>query len=528
VRIRHGETALQRRAKRRLSKQFPQTVVTEHFDAHQVREQAYSDVCAALDAHGVRYVLVPGAHGPESVAVCAAERQDAWTALRAELADSGWLVQDEGNYQDDPLGTVAVLDRVTSVVLYRRFVSAAGDPFAGPELGCALDFWRHVGSNKEPRPDGGKFLAGTHVAPRVLPVRYLSPTSWEAAAEAPNHWVRAEPARPIMRLNEPVDIVYTWVDGVDPRWCSRKARYANADQLAELHDSAANEARYFSRDELRYSLRSVAMYAPWVRRIHIVTDEQIPSWLNLDHPKIRVIDHKEIFSDPSVLPVFNSHAIESQLHHIPDLAEHYLYFNDDFFIGRRVFPETFFHANGVAKFFLSKVALDYDPPSRLDLPVTSAAKQNRALLEREFGVTVTQKFWHTPQPQLRSVLEQMECEHPEVFAQVAASRFRHPSDYSIPSSLAHYYAFQLGRSVPGRLQYRYQEIGTPQAKRLLDGMLRTRNSDVFCLNDTDISPKDFAAQCAMVRDFLERYYPVPSPFERTASTPSARRLGRRA
>ncbi|MFD0331960.1 hypothetical protein ACFQZC_36840 [Streptacidiphilus monticola] len=89
---------------------------------------------------------------------------------------------------------------------------------------------------------------------------------------------------------------------------------------------------------MRYSLRSIHQYAPWVRRIHLVTAGQRPVWLNTDHPDIRVVDHREIFSDPDALPTFNSHAIESQLHHIDGLAEHFLYLNDDVLFGRLVSP----------------------------------------------------------------------------------------------------------------------------------------------------------------------------------------------
>ena len=39
-----------------------------------------------------------------------------------------------------------------------------------------------------------------------------------------------------------------------------------------------------------------------------------------------------------VLPTHNSHAVESQLHHIPGIAEHFLYSNDDMFFGRPLQP----------------------------------------------------------------------------------------------------------------------------------------------------------------------------------------------
>ena len=70
-------------------------------------------------------------------------------------------------------------------------------------------------------------------------------------------------------------------------------------------------------EELRYSLRSVELYAPWIRRIFIVTNGQIPSWLNMSHPKVEVVPHSRIFPNSSHLPTFSSPAIESNIHRIP-------------------------------------------------------------------------------------------------------------------------------------------------------------------------------------------------------------------
>ncbi len=72
------------------------------------------------------------------------------------------------------------------------------------------------------------------------------------------------------------------------------------------------------------------MHAPWIRTIYIVTASQVPVWLNTAHPRVRIIDHKELFPDPAAqLPTFNSLAIESVLHRIPGLSEYFLYFNND-------------------------------------------------------------------------------------------------------------------------------------------------------------------------------------------------------
>jgi hypothetical protein len=293
----------------------------------------------------------------------------------------------------------------------------------------------------------------------------------------------------------------------------RKAGYLGDRDDLGVNVSATHDSRYTSHDELKYSLRSVAMFAGWANKIYIVTDGQVPTWLDTTHPKIQVVHHEEIFTDASVLPVFNSHAIESQLHHIPGLSEHYLYMNDDVFFGRPVEPELFFHGNGVGKFFLSKATLDIDPPSSADLPVMSAAKRNRELIAQRFDSTVIHKFKHTPHTQLRSVLEQLEREYPDVFAAVARSRFRHPDDLSITSALHHYYAYGIGRSMPGTIRYAYQDIARRDTPRRLANLLRTRDFDAICLNDHETAPDVVMKQRKTLIAFFERYYPVPSPYE---------------
>lgn len=82
------------------------------------------------------------------------------------------------------------------------------------------------------------------------------------------------------------------------------------------------------------------MYAPWINKIFIVTDNQIPDWLDTNHPKIRIIDHKEIMPE-ECLPCFNSNAIETCIDNITELSEYFLYANDDMFFSSPVKPDDF-------------------------------------------------------------------------------------------------------------------------------------------------------------------------------------------
>ncbi|XP_070534877.1 N-acetylglucosamine-1-phosphotransferase subunits alpha/beta-like isoform X2 [Ptychodera flava] len=132
----------------------------------------------------------------------------------------------------------------------------------------------------------------------------------------------------------------------------REIRVVTANLVWLLHhedhqneDISAN--RFEDNEELRYSLRSVERNAPWVRHIYIVTNGQIPSWLNLDNPRLTVITHEDIFTNKSHLPTFASPAIESHIHKIPGLSQKFIYLNDDVMFGKPVWPDDFYtHANG--------------------------------------------------------------------------------------------------------------------------------------------------------------------------------------
>jgi hypothetical protein len=385
-----------------------------------------------------------------------------------------------------------------------------GELTLGPKYGCDIEFWTADGDFLvAPRPN----RTAERVARAGLPV-YVPEArfTWLVPHDRPLPRVRtrAEFARPgVEDIRFPVDVVYTWVDGNDPEWLRRRASCAGG----TYHEEAANAARYLSRDELRYSLRSLNQYAPWVRTVHLVTDDQIPAWLRTHTPGLHVVSHKEIFDDPHKLPTFNSHAIESQLHHIEGLSEHFLYFNDDVFLGRPVVPQDFFLANGLTKFFPSKALIPPGEPTADDVPVTAAGKNNRALIEAAFGTVIGHKMKHTPHALRRSVLYEIEARFADRHHATASHRFRSPDDLSIASSLHHYYAFHTARAVPGHLRYAYLDVTHPALGTRLASLLAHRDRQVFCLNDTVSVEDELTAQQALLTDFLRAYLPVPGPFE---------------
>lgn len=139
-----------------------------------------------------------------------------------------------------------------------------------------------------------------------------------------------------------IDLVYLWVNDKDEEWQAKRKYWVN--KLGITTEEENNNCRFSDNDELKYSLRSVQMYAPWINKIFIVTDRQVPNWLDTKNSKIKIIDHNDIMPSDS-LPCFNSAAIESCLDNILELSEYFLYANDDMFFASKVTPNDFFDEN---------------------------------------------------------------------------------------------------------------------------------------------------------------------------------------
>jgi stealth protein CR2/Stealth-like protein len=474
-----------------------------------VRRDNLDRVVAALNLAGVDWFRVP-ARSLTHTAVAVPERErDHVVALLSAVSASP-----DGRLDVVRVGGRKAADRPDVLRLSWPVADPDGGLVLGPELGCEVEFWRERdGFLLGPRPNPVCDV----VALEEPVVSAPEPVFSEFAAAGDTTRYRTREVLTMTspdRVRFPIDVVYTWVDGSDPAWRKRKAQALGANPwVTGVSEHTANSSRFASRDELRYSLRALHCFAPWVRRVFLVTDGQAPPWLDVDHPNLTVVDHAEIFGDTGRLPTFNSHAIESRLHRIPGLAEHFLYLNDDVFLGRPVSPGLFFTPGGLTRFFPSRALVDSAPHRPHDPPVNAAGKTNRRLIQQAFGRVLTRKMMHTPHPARRSVLAEVADRFADQVEATAAHQFRHPEDVSLLSSLQQYYGYLTGRAVPGDIRYGYADLADPATPFKLARMLHGRHLDAFCLNDTHSDAATAAEQAGMLADFLPAYLPFASPFE---------------
>ncbi|AWR59994.1 TPA: stealth family protein [Proteus mirabilis] len=143
-------------------------------------------------------------------------------------------------------------------------------------------------------------------------------------------------------MNKKIDFVIPWLDPTDPEWIKSYNEYSIDDKILE------DNPRFRDWDNLHYWFRGIDRFAPWVNKIHFITYGHLPSWLNVNHPKLNIVNHTD-YIDPSYLPTFSSHVLELNMHNIPDLSENFVYFNDDTFLINDISPSFYFNKMGNPK-----------------------------------------------------------------------------------------------------------------------------------------------------------------------------------
>lgn len=436
------------------------------------------------------------------IGVPLAARGLALRALAARL-ESQWYVEwfDRGGSGLVTAGAAGG-SRARAARLWRVFRAFEwGDRAIGPEAGVDISFW-------EPGASGEVELVGTRGHER------FDPRSARTVEHIAGRAFRGRCAFPVANtletLAEPVDIVFTWVDGSDPSWLADFRRTASA-VGRRLDESALDPARYRNRDELRYSLRSVWAYCGWVRKIWVVTAGQIPEWfVDGSDARVTFVDHAEIMP-ADALPTFNSHAIEASLHHIDGLAEHFVYFNDDVFVGRPLRPEAFFTPNGLARVFQSGARVPgYEDDSTL--AVDTAALRGRELLQTRFGRVVTHKPLHSPHPLRRSTLFEVDATFADFVHRTVHSQFRSPTDLSVAASFGQHYGIAVESSVFGDIRSEYVHVESARLTLHLNRIRLGDDVDTFCINETQDGAGRHDRE-ALVRDHLDRCFPVATPWE---------------
>lgn len=327
--------------------------------------------------------------------------------------------------------------------------------------------------------------------------------------------------------NYPIDFVLPWVDGNDPQWKETYNKFKS-------HDGDNADVRFRDMDTLQYWFRGVEKFAPWVNKIFFVTSNQKPKWLNVSHPKLICINHDD-FIPHNYLPTFSSHTIELNLHRIPELSEHFVYFNDDTFIVNPT-RKTDFFKNGLP---CQSAVINYPVPMEEPLnlvPIVNTAIINKhfkksEVLRREWNKFFTFryhkfllkniqfivgkwfpgfKYFHQPSSFLKTTFDEIWTAEYEKLNSTCLHKFRVLTDVN-------QWLFQDWQICSGKFAVRDTNIGYYGSIENINKLeitlkeFNTRKYKLFCPNDNGI--EEFELMVDELKKAFETILPIKSKFE---------------
>lgn len=368
-----------------------------------------------------------------------------------------------------------------------------------------------------------------------------------------------------------IDFVITWVDGSDEEWLAEKRAFAEGQDFIEKPSSTKKQTfaenqplfekqpfiekpRFDSSDLrfrndfdfLKYWFRGVEKFAPWVNRIFFITAGHLPDWLNLQHPKLKIIRHSD-FIPQEFLPTFNSHTIENNLYRITELSENFVYFNDDFYLLRRTRPEDFFKEGQYQgktqllprAFFSENILInnpcrdifpyiqmnnmalvnqDYDKRSFYKLHKTKAYNIKYGIFNlRNFLLQPWREFSLIYDPHCaiaykKSTFQAVWQKHNKELTEASLRRFRSDRDVS---HLVFYYTQLLdGKFIPRSANFSHHTMLNKDEKQNLQiiRMIESQKYHVLCINDGEV--KNPVKTKAALTAAFDKILPEESTFEK--------------
>ena len=327
-----------------------------------------------------------------------------------------------------------------------------------------------------------------------------------------------------------IDFVITWVDMDDPKWQAEFSKYVCKEKSTK---NGISKARFRDNGFLRYWFRGVEKFSPWVRKIHFVTNGQKPKWLDTNNPKIHLVNHED-FIPKQFLPTYNSVVIERYIHKIQGLAEHFVYFNDDFYIINKVEEGRFFR-NGLP---CDIAVFDYNPSwsqwykriknnigiinQHFDKREVMATHHNKWFdksyglkarwnyILKSYGKFITLRVPHNAQPYLKTTFDEVWNAAEKELTETSSNRFRALTDLT-PE------LFRMWQICRGN----FEPYNTYKDTRMFPLIIHHKQAvraicrqsySLICLND-NVHIRNYGHVIGNIKDAFQHILPDKSSFE---------------
>ena len=332
-----------------------------------------------------------------------------------------------------------------------------------------------------------------------------------------------------------VDIVVLWVDGSDPNWLKEKNKYS-----PKTIDDSNSENRFRDWGLMKYWFRGIEQNAPWIRTIHFVTWGHLPDFLKVDHPKIHVVRHQD-YIPKEWLPTFSSHTLEMNIHRIPGLADHFIYFNDDTYLLRPMKKSDYFR-EGVPCAQATEIPLGFigKPEVWAFAAANDMGVINKHFLKNKLNKETRRKFlscrynwydnvrtealrflfpnfftgfksFHCPAPFLKETFEELWMEEPELLRLTSNHKFRDKED--VNQWLAQWWQLAKGKFIPRKSNTCNFVVQSDRINTICKA-IENGQYEMISISDPENMDYDFEEAKMCFQKAFEKRFSIKSTFEK--------------
>lgn len=330
---------------------------------------------------------------------------------------------------------------------------------------------------------------------------------------------------------EEIDFVVTWVNMEDPQWKKDFDKYSGRQ---DNEKNGVSVARFRDYGFLKYWFRGVEKFAPWVRKIHFICSGNPPEWLDIKNPKLHIVRHED-FIPKQFLPTFNSVVIERYMYRIEGLADHFVYFNDDFYIIRPTAKERFFvdglpcdisifqynpswsqyykriknNIRIINRHFSKKEVMKKFHEKWYDKSYGNKLLMNYLL--KPYGKFITLRTPHNAQPYLKETFHQVWEAAEKELTETSENRFRKVTDYT--PELFRTWQICAGNFTPYNTYKDTKMFPLMVKPKQAINAIRSQSYSLVCLND-NVHIRNYDKVMSEISDAFQSILPEKSSFEK--------------
>ena len=292
-----------------------------------------------------------------------------------------------------------------------------------------------------------------------------------------------------------MDIVITYVNGLDPEWQKDYEKHTNTPIL---------EKRFRDWGTLKYLMRGIEKNMPFIRKVHLVvaSESQVPEWINRN--EVNIVLHKDIIPAEH-LPTFNCNPIEMHLHRIEGLDEEYIYFNDDIF-PLKPCKATDFFIDGRATLGMSKHLLACNMFKKI-------CRNSNRIARKAIGLKPSVCFLrpqHICTPMLKSQCKEI---YQKVETEIISSLTKTRSSNNLNQYMFLDYMYLRGMLINKRMSKKHFSLGVASEDKIRKYIVSPKHN-LVCINDVQMSEESYNEIRRTLLNTFEQVLPEKSKFER--------------